>query len=134
MMIRRSRLFRGFTLIEVLVTLLLLATVLPVVMSGVSLALRAAEDSRSTAQASLLAQAKLSELQAENQWDLQKLGGDFGSDYPQYRWTAQLSNFEGSTLEQLDVTVLWRQRGQEHSVALSTIVTNTTDTTSTVSP
>ena len=124
MMARPSR-QPGFTLIEVLVTLLLLAVVLPVVMSGVSLSLRAAEDSRSKAQASLLAQAKLSELQAENQWDLQKMEGDFGSSYPQYRWAAQLTNFEGSTLEQLDVTVLWRQRGQQYSVALSTIVTNT---------
>ena len=52
MMARPSR-QPGFTLIEVLVTLLLLAVVLPVVMSGVSLSLRAAEDSRSKAQASL---------------------------------------------------------------------------------
>ena len=125
---------RGFTLIEVLVTLLLLALVLPVVMSGVSLSLRAADDSRFKSQASLLARAKLSELQAANQWNLQKLSGDFGTSYPQYRWTAQLSNFDGSTLQQLDVAVIWRQQGREQNVTLSTIITNTTGTTATVSP
>ena len=120
---------KGFTLVEVLVSLLLLALVLPVVMSAVSLSMRAAEDSRATATASTLARSKLSELQAQNQWDLQKMGGDFGGDYPQYRWTAQLTNFDG-TLQQLDVSVLWRQRDREQSVAVSTIITNTT----TVSP
>jgi hypothetical protein len=58
------------------------------------------------------------------------MAGDFGSSYPPYRWTAQLTNFSGGTLQQLDVTVLWRQRDLEQSVVLSTIVTNT-DTTGT---
>lgn len=124
--------FRGFTLVEVLVSLLLLAVVLPVAMGGVSLSLRAAEEAKYKSQASSLARAKLSELQAQNQWDLQKMSGDFGASYPQYRWTAQLSNFDGSTLDQLDVTVFWRQREREHSVALSTIITNTTTTTGTM--
>ncbi len=100
----------GFTLMEVLASLLLLAVVLPVVMSGASLSLRAAEDSRYKAQASLLAQAELSQLLAANQWELQKMTGDFGASYPQYRWTALLTNYEDSTLLQLDVTVTWRQR------------------------
>jgi prepilin-type N-terminal cleavage/methylation domain-containing protein len=134
MMIREGRAYRGFTLVEVLVSLLLLAVVLPVAMDGVSLSLRAAEEAKFKSQASSLARAKLSELQAQNQWDLQKMSGDFGTGYPQYRWTAQLNNFEGSTLEQLDVSVLWRQREREHSVVLSTIITNTTGTTATGSP
>jgi prepilin-type N-terminal cleavage/methylation domain-containing protein len=120
---------RGFTLIEVLVSVMLLAVVLPTVMGGVSLSLRAAESSKFKAQASSLAQAKLSELQAQNQWDTQRMAGDFGTSYPQYRWTAQLTNFDG-TLQQLDVTVFWRQREQERSVALSTIITNTAGTVS----
>jgi type II secretion system protein I len=131
MMVRDGGHSGGFTLIEVLVALLLLAAVLPVVMGGMSLSLRAAEDSRSQAEASSLAQAKLAELQAENEWDLQKLSGDFGASHSQYRWTAQLTNFSGSTLQQLDVTVTWRQREREHSVVLSTIITNTTGTTGT---
>jgi type II secretory pathway pseudopilin PulG len=114
----------------VLVSLALLALVLPVAMGGVTLSIRAAEDSKFKAQASSLAQAKLSELQGANQWNLQKMAGDFGSSYPPYRWTAQLTNFSGGTLQQLDVTVLWRQRDLEQSVVLSTIVTNT-DTTGT---
>jgi general secretion pathway protein I len=135
-MIRDDGRSSGFTLIEVLVTLLLLALVLPTVMAGMSLSLRAAEESKAKAEASSLAQAKLAELQAQNQWDLQKLSGDFGPSHPQYRWTAQLTNYEGSTLEQLDVTVSWRQRQRENSVVLSTIITNTDTTgmTGTVSP
>jgi prepilin-type N-terminal cleavage/methylation domain-containing protein len=133
-MVRERRAHRGFTLVEVLISLLLLAVVLPVAMDGVSLSLRAAEEAKFKSQASSLARAKLSELQAQNQWDLQKMSGDFGAGYPQYRWTAQLNNFEGSTLEQLDVSVFWRQREREHSVVLSTIITNTTGTTATGSP
>lgn len=123
-MTRHAPMPRGFTLIEVLVSLLLLSIVLPAVMGGISLSLRTAEEAKFKAQASSLARAKLTELQAANQWELQKLSGDFGVDSP-YRWNAELTNFEGTTLLQLDVTVLWRQREQERAVTVSTLVTNT---------
>ena len=52
----------GFTLIEVLATMLLLGIVLPVAMRGVSVALSAAGTARHLSEAAVLAEAKLNEL------------------------------------------------------------------------
>ena len=53
---------RGFTLVEVLATLVLLGIILPIAMRGVSMAMAAASNARRTAEATSLAEAKLNML------------------------------------------------------------------------
>jgi len=117
---------RGFTLIEILVTLVLVAIILPVAMSGISLALRVANESRRQTEASALAETKMAEIVAGQQWNSASLSGDFAPDWPEYRWTAQFTDWqstrEGPQLRQLDVQVLWKRRGQDRSVTLTTLV------------
>jgi hypothetical protein len=50
------------------------------------------------------------------------MSGDFGSDWPEYRWTANVSEWDGATLRQLSVTVSWKQAGMERGVTLTTLV------------
>ena len=111
----------GFTFIEILATLALLAIVLPTIMSGLSLSLNTASAARQKSQACLLLQGKLNQLLAEDQWSQTEVEGDFGENWPEYRWTAQLSDWDGA-LRQLDLSVHWKQRGQETSVSLTTVV------------
>src|SRR5688500_7535196 len=56
---------RGFTLAEVLATLVLVGLVLPAVMKGISLALAASDDARRRVEAVGLAENKLTELTAD---------------------------------------------------------------------
>jgi hypothetical protein len=91
-------------------------------MSGISLCLSTAGFARQQAQAVTLAHGKLMDLVVEKQWQQGNLSGDFSPDWPDYRWTAQVSNWDGETLEQLDVTVWWRHRGIERSGTVSTLV------------
>ena len=112
----------GFTLIEVLATLMLVAIVLPVVMNGLSLCLATAGHARSQTEASSLAQTKLTELLMSTDLPHAALSGDFGSDWPNYRWTAQVAGWEGTTLRQVDVTVTWKQRGKDRAVTLTTLM------------
>ena len=122
---------RGFTLYEVLAALLLMAVVMPVVMSGVSLATRTSSIARHRDEAAGLAQAKLSELIATGQWQNGNLSGDFSPDWPDYHWDASiqrqtdLMSVGTSTqveLQQLDLRVIWTSRGAEDSLTLSTLV------------
>ncbi len=119
---RRSPACRAFTFLEILATLVLLAIVLPAVMGGISLCLSTADFARHQTQASFLAQGKLMELVAGGQGQQVELAGDFGTDQLDYRWTAQFSDWDGGTLRQLDVTVWWRQGGQDRHVVLSTLI------------
>lgn len=117
---RRRR--RAFTFVEILATMALLAIVLPAVMGGISLCLSTASLARRQAEASALCQGKLMELVAEGQWQHAEAGGDFGPEWPDYRWTAKVTDWDGELVRQLDVTVLWRHRYAERGVTLSTLV------------
>ena len=113
---------RGFTLVEILATLVLVAIILPVAMSGISLALNVADESRRQTEATSLAQTKMAEIVAGQQWQAASLAGDFAPDRPEYRWVSQVRDWQGTTLKELDVQVFWRHGNRDRSVALSTLV------------
>lgn len=124
-MTRRSGPSRGFTLIEVLATLLLMAIVLPAVMRGLTLATSAGSMAKWRTQAAGLAQSKLAELIATNQWQQSALSGDFAPDHPDFNWQATAQSWEGDTsgigIQRIDLTVTWTERGRPQSLTLSTL-------------
>jgi prepilin-type N-terminal cleavage/methylation domain-containing protein len=123
---------RAFTLVEILATLVLVAIILPVAMSGISLALNVADESKQQTEAASLAQNKMAEIVACGLWQTTSLAGDFGPDRPEYRWAAQVRDWQTASLRQLDVQVTWNRRGRDRSVTLSTLVyTGSTGTTAT---
>src|SRR5258708_4861349 len=87
----------GFTLIEVLATIALLGIILPVAMQGVSVATGIASTARHRSEAGALAESKMTELIATQQYaNGGTLSGDFGQDWPDYRWEAQTSDWNAS--------------------------------------
>jgi type II secretion system protein I len=113
---------RGFTLVEVLASMALVAIILPVAMKGVSLALQAAALARQRSIAASLAQTELDDLIAADDWSSPSMEGDF-PDNPGYRWTADLTERESTTLLQVEVSVLWQSvDGRERFVTLDTLV------------
>jgi prepilin-type N-terminal cleavage/methylation domain-containing protein len=109
----------GFTLIECLIAMFLIAIVLPAVELSFAAVTRSADLARHRTEASGLAQSELSSLIASGNWQgSTTLNGDFGPDWKQYTWQAVVSTWAGGNnqitsssssivLEQLDVTVSW---------------------------
>jgi len=126
----------GFTFIEIMTTVLLMAIALPSIMDGISLCLSTAGFARQESQAVALANGKLVELTTTGSWKNTVLAGDFGMDWPDDTWTGQLSDWSppgatvqqadslpvGATLQELDITVSWVARNRQRSVTLSTLV------------
>jgi prepilin-type N-terminal cleavage/methylation domain-containing protein len=117
----------GFTLIEVLVALLLFGIVVPVAMNAIDLATHGGSVARHQAEAATLADAKLAELVAQAQADptLATAGGvnqgDFGPDFPAYRWVLQSAQREYDTAE-FSLSVLWQDQGADRNVTVTTLI------------
>ena len=121
----QNRRRQGFTLIEVLVTMALMAIVLPVVMRGMSIAVATAADAKRKAEAVTLGQAKLNEIVEEiNLQDTseQNSSGDFSPDFPDYQWACQAQDDTNLGVTQLTMTVTWSERGKQRTFEMATLV------------
>ena len=117
---------RAFTLIEVLAALMLIAIALPAVMQAVTVSTSAGAVARRRTEAAGLAESKLAEIVATDQWQsVATLSGDFGTDWPDYKWQATIGPWSGDTtstsLQQIDLRVTWLSRGREDSLTVSTL-------------
>ena len=117
----------AFTLIEALVAIAIIAAVLPILMSGISIATRAATLAKQRNLATSLAESKLNEIIATNDWQTGGLSGDFGDDAPGYTWSANVTQYSDpdlttQDLQQIDLTVSWKSRSTTREVVLSTLV------------
>ncbi len=126
----RRRLCRqGFTLIEVLATMVLLALVLPAAMRGATIALATASAAKHRTEAATLAQAKLNELVALGEWN-QSQTGDFSPLHPEYKWSVQNGSRDYGVFD-VTLTVTWNETGVERQFVLSSLAYDSTATTST---
>ena len=80
----------GFTLLEVMIAISILAIALTVLLGNQGQSLRLAEESRFAFTASLLMREKLAELTTPEE-DLSSTEGDFGDEYPGYFWSVEVT-------------------------------------------
>jgi len=128
----RPRLSRqGFTLLEVLVAVMILAIAVTAILSQFSAGMQAAGKSRDITRASLLAKEKLEELKAFVDSGLE---GQSGTSDDGYAWATRVSLYElpekeagenenalSFELLKLTVIVRWDTGGQERQMELSTL-------------
>ena len=118
----------AFTFIEVLAALLFLGILVPAVVSGLVLSNRLSVFSERNAAAEELAQNKLNELLIDDAWEsTSDTRGDFGTDWPGYRWEMEQENWAGdtvNTMTELTMRVFFNVQGHEHSVRLTTLVSD----------
>ena len=119
--LQRSTREKGFTLIEVLASLVLVGIVLPVALRGVSLCLAASHRAKASLEGATLAETKLNELVAASGLMVPSGAGDFGPEWPDYRWSA-LSMERDGNLTEVEVVVTWTERGTDRSMSLSTLL------------
>jgi prepilin-type N-terminal cleavage/methylation domain-containing protein len=130
---------RGFTLIEALATLVLIAIVIPAALRGITVALSLGSHTACLSEATLLAQSKMSELLATGSWQDEgtQFQGDFqdemqasrsslsartANEARSYRWVATVEEWLDPSIQELTVYVIWDWRNRERQVKLSTLV------------
>ena len=145
----------AFTLVEILASLLFLAIAVPAIVGALSVASRTSEVTERSSIAGGLAENKLNEMLVDNAWQSAAQGnGDFGEDFPSYRWQMSTQTWAGGTpttgtgatptttttttgatgtssLSELSVEVFYPVQGSERSVRLTTVVNSSATATPT---
>ena len=106
--------FLGFTLLEVMVAISVIAIALTAVLGSQSQSMSIASEAKFNTTATLLAQLKMAEIDTGYSEDLSTDSGDFGEEFPNYRWELTVSEVmypvsegDSESLEQLDLVILW---------------------------
>ncbi|MGD2127458.1 MAG: prepilin-type N-terminal cleavage/methylation domain-containing protein [Desulfobacteraceae bacterium] len=109
----------GFTLLEVMVAITLIAIALMAVLGSQSQSVSLAGEARFYTTAALLAQTKMAEIESQDPEDLTADSGDFDEDFPGYTWKLAVSNVMldrpenvSDHLKQVDLTIAWGEDEQ----------------------
>lgn len=92
---------QGFTLLEVLVAIAILAITLTALFGSQAQSLALAEEAEFNIQAAVLAKSKLSEYES-GVVSLENNEGDFGEDYPGYLWKVVVQDADFEKLPSLE--------------------------------
>jgi len=105
---------KGFTLMEVMVAMAILAIALVSIFQLQSQSISMATDSRFMTTAALLAQSKMVEVETQSPLSNKTENGDFVPDYPQYAWQLIIGDTQLPQFKKIEVTVtnkLFLRRG-----------------------
>jgi general secretion pathway protein I len=89
---------RGFTLLEIMVALSVIAIVLVSVYRMHAQTLSMNNEVRFYTTAPMLAQLKMAEIESENPEDMGDDSGDFGDEFPDYQWNVVIDDIESTAL------------------------------------
>lgn len=116
----------GFTLIEALAALMLMAIVLPVAMGAISTATKMASLTERRARATELADILLAEVVLTRAWEDGDAAGVFdetyGDDVEGYEWVLLVDDWHQPEFKQLTLHVVWQTTRGEQDVRLTTVV------------
>ncbi len=112
---------RGFTFIETLAAMLFMAILIPVAMEGLMLAntvqLRASRKRIATELATRL----LNESVVTQTWRDGDQNGDFGTDFPAFRWKLTSQSWTEDTMRLVTVEVTYTVQNREFTERLTTL-------------
>jgi prepilin-type N-terminal cleavage/methylation domain-containing protein len=112
----------GFTLVEALVALVVIALVVPAVLQAVTVTMQVGADAKLRGEAAQLAKGKLDELAATGDWKDGKLQGDFDGQTQTMHWTGDVQGWNDGNVSQLSVSVTYKTAGKERAVTMTTLV------------
>jgi prepilin-type N-terminal cleavage/methylation domain-containing protein len=122
-MVRDTR--AGFTLLEALITIVILTIVTVGLLWALNIGLFARSGAESIAVAMNIARAKMEDIRNTPYVNIQNNGPTPDSNFPYLNVTVTAVNAQNiANLKQLDISVSWQTKGGQENVTLTTFVAN----------
>lgn len=110
---------KGFTLLEVMIAVAIIAIALTALLGSQAQSLSLANEAKFNTTAALLAQGRMARIEFEGEESMVGDSGDFGEDFPGYRWETRVSDVDSGEIEGLsdylkhvDLEVAWGESGR----------------------
>ena len=113
---------RGFTLLEVMVAVAILAIALVAILKANIQSLDTLAETREGTTASLLAASKMAEVEAVGAADWSDFQGDFGEDYPSFNWKVETAPTEVERLIRVEVIVQRKEGSPGSEVTIEALL------------
>jgi len=120
-MIKFLRNNKGFTLLEVVVSLAIAAMALPALLSAFSDGVRNYSVIENKTTAYYLLKLKMGQVEMTGYPELGSDEGDFGEG-SLFNWATEVSDTDIDGLREVLVTIYWQERGRQRSIELSTYI------------
>ena len=114
----------GFTLIEILITLTILAVALPALLQAFTSATRNQGLSDNSTTALYLLKFRMAEIEMNGYPDIGQETGEFGEN-TRYQWRSIVEDIESEEVENIrrvTVTVTWQHRNRARAMSMSTFI------------
>lgn len=116
---------RGFTLLEVMIALVIIGIALIACLTLANRCISSHEQVQRITTATMLAQHKMSELEAQsrnNELTHSTQKGKWVEPYEQYRWQIEFNDTLVTGVEQVTVSVIWGERQRNEEVSIDSFV------------
>lgn len=114
----RRRADSGYTLVEVLLALVICASVLVIAAQGFSIGATAASGASKLSRAVMLAEMVVAEYETGERSLTASGEGDFSPDWPEFSWASTIETTTIEGLSQLTVTVAWKEGTRDQTYSL----------------
>lgn len=114
----------GFTLVEILVTLTILAAAIPALLQAFTTATRNQALSDNSTTALYLLKFRMAEIEMEGYPDVGQESGEFGEN-TRYLWRSvveDIASEEVENIRRVTVTVTWQHKNRERSMSMNTFM------------
>ncbi|OEU71736.1 MAG: hypothetical protein BA874_07825 [Desulfuromonadales bacterium C00003068] len=117
----------GFTLLEVMIALVIIGIALIACLTLANRCIHSHEQVQRITTATMLAQHKMSELEAQSRngnlsHSTQK--GDWAAPYDQFHWLIEFNDTLVSGVQQVTVSIIWGERQRNEEVSIDSFLFN----------
>ena len=113
---------QGFTLVEVMVALAILAITLVVIFSQQATSIKVGNEARIITKATFVAQERMAGLITQKRLPIGEEEGEVAEAIPPLKWKHIVDESETEGMKKITVLVLWKEGGRERDVRLVTYV------------